>query len=81
MIRSAANDELPDGWLYLPRGEITAHTECVLLVDDTNDLASIGTTLGFPDEGLPTDDLKGIFQCAQRLVANPSDSVLVRAFT
>lgn len=81
MIRSAANDELPYGWLYLPRGEITAHTECVLLVDDTDDLPNIGATLGFPDEGLPTDDLKDIFQCAQRIVANPSDSVLMRAFT
>jgi hypothetical protein len=81
MIRSAANDELPYGWLYLPRGEITARTECVLLVDDTDDLPKIGATLGFPDEGLSTHDLKYVFQSVQRLVANPSDSVLVRAFT
>jgi hypothetical protein len=81
MIRAAASDELPCGWLYLPRGEITTQTECVLLVDDTEDLPNIGAMLGFPDEGLSTDDLKGIFECAQRLVANPSDSVLVRAFS
>ena len=81
MIRSAANDELPVGWLFLPRGEITAHTECVLLEDDVDDLESIAAALGFPEEGLETGDLKAIFQGAEQLVANPSDSVLVRAFT
>jgi hypothetical protein len=81
MIRSAANDELPYGWLYLPRDEIKPHTECVLLMDDTDDLPKIGAALGFPDEGLSTDDLKDIFHCAQRLVTNPSDDVMVRAFS
>jgi hypothetical protein len=82
MIRLAANDELPTGWLYLPKGEITADTECVLLLSDTetDDLRNTGATLGFPVEGLATDDLKDIFHGAQRLIANPSDSVLVRAF-
>jgi hypothetical protein len=81
IIRSAANDELPHGWLYLPQGEITANTECVFLADiETDDLPSTGAALGFPNEGLATDDLKDIFQCARRLVANPSDTVLVRAF-
>ena len=81
MIRSAANDELPHGWLYLPKGEITANTECLLLAGiESDDLPNTGAALGFPDEGLATDDLKDIFQCAQRLIANPNDSVLVRAF-
>jgi|SRR5579871_4543779 len=81
MIRLAANDELPPGCLFLPEGEIKADTECVLLADtETDDLENTGATLGFPVAGLETDDLKSIFHGAQRLIANPSDSVLVRAF-
>jgi hypothetical protein len=84
MIRLAANDELPPGWLCLPKGEITADTECVLLADtetdDPDDLENTAAALGFPVPGLETDDLKSIFHGAQRLIANPSDSVLVRAF-
>ena len=84
MIRLAANDELPPGWLCLPEGEITADTECVLLADaetdDPDDLENTAAALGFPVPGLETDDLKSIFDGAQDLIANPSDSVLVRAF-
>jgi hypothetical protein len=81
MIRSAANDELPHGWLYLPKGEITANTECLLLAGiETDDLPNTAATLGFPHEGLTTDDLKDLFQWARRLVVDPSDPVLMRAF-
>lgn len=47
---------------------------------ETDDLPDTAAALGFPDEGLETEDLKSIFQSAQHLVANPGDFVLVRAF-
>ena len=82
MVRAAATGELPQGWLFLEKGETTPNTNCVLLVDaDTEDIEAAAKSLGFSNCTLETQSLKDIFEWTKQLVLNePSDAELVRSF-
>lgn len=81
MIRAAGRDQLSSGWVFLPSGPITANTRCIRLADD-EEMESLAASLGFPDEGLSTEDLSSIFHWTQQLAgADPSDDQLLRSYT
>lgn len=84
MLRAAANRTLPQGWVYLPEGEITVASNCVLITDeayeDIEELEIIGHRLGFPREGLDTQTIEDVCDVASRLAFSPNDETYVQAF-
>ncbi|WP_156416740.1 DUF7716 domain-containing protein [Sphingopyxis sp. A083] len=84
MLRAAVSRGLPQGWVYLPDGEITVASDCVLIADeayqDEEELGVIGRQLGFPREGLDTQTIEDVCDAAARLSASPDDEVCVQAF-
>ena len=84
LLHSSITHSLPEGWLYLREGELSASTECVFLTDedysDDEDPESKAAQLGFPVEGLDTQTLEDV--CAGALALDPSgsDTLLVHAF-
>jgi hypothetical protein len=83
VLRSSIARSLPEGWLYLPKRELQASTECIFIGDeeyDSDDLEAAAAALGFPNEGLDKHDLEAVCSSAIALDANASDALLVRAF-
>ena len=79
IIRAAGRRELGEGWLYLPEGELAADTLCLHLVDAVG-MEELAAACGYPREGLHTDQLEGIVECAEQLTKDPTDAQLLRAF-
>lgn len=85
VLRDALDGALPDGWLYLPEGDIAPSTPCLLLTDDGGDTDARGVPLaavhqGFPREGLDSETAADTARCAQIIAAPPSDALLVESF-
>jgi hypothetical protein len=84
-LRSLLTTDLPDGWLYLPQGELAETTVCLFIpsedVDEDEDATGAkATELGFPIEGLDNQSMQDVARCAVRLDPHASDALLVRAF-
>lgn len=84
MLKAAADKSLPHGWVYLPDGEVTIATTCILISDEAyaeaDELEQIGHRLGFPREGLHTQTIEDLCDVAARLTDVPDESVYVEAF-
>lgn len=82
MIRAAAQERLPQGWIYLPEGAISPDTKCILISDVAiSELQDIARSLGFPVYGLDTRFLQIIAESATDDVGREfSDEELVRAY-
>jgi len=84
-LRSLLTTDLPDGWLYLPQGELVETTVCLFIPSDDVDehedaTAAKATELGFPIEGLDNQTMQDVALGAVRLDPHASDTLLVRAF-
>ena len=82
MLRRVAGDLLSRGWLYIAAGPVTERSECILIADGIEDVdpSALAASLGFPIEGLETEDLKSIFNWTARLTPRPTDDNLVDVF-
>lgn len=80
-LRAAATSTLKEGWLYLPNGDLSLDTECLLLQSDAEeDQEAIAAALGFPKDGLDTDLLEGTVEVARQFESVPSDELLFESF-
>jgi hypothetical protein len=90
-LRSLLTTDLPDGWLYLPEGELAETTICMFIpsadvdwdeneVEDGDEGLRQAAQLGFPFEGLDNQTLQDVARGAVSLDPDASDALLVRAF-
>jgi hypothetical protein len=84
-LRSLLTADLPNGWLYLPHGELDETTVCLFIpsddVDEDEDAtATKAAELGFPIEGLDNQTMQDVALGAVRLDPHANDALLVRAF-
>lgn len=84
MLLAAARQNLPKGWLYLAEGPLTVNSDAVLIPYDSydvdEDVSAIARQMGFPVEGLDTDDLEQVCESALHLQSDPDDQAYLRAF-
>ena len=91
-LRSLLTTDLPDGWLYLPEGELAETTICMFIpsadvgwdqneVENGDEGLRQAAQLGFPVEGLDTQTMQDVARGALMLNPRASDALLVRAFT
>ncbi len=80
-LRSALKNKLEDVWLYLKDDSTpTASTICLLVRDSEYFSEEIAKSLGFNQEGLDTQLMKGVALCAAQFQNPPSDELLVESF-
>lgn len=85
-LRSLLTSDLPDGWLYLPPGELVETTVCLFIPsddveEDEDATVAKAVELGFPIEGLDNQTMQDVARGAVLLDPDASDALLVRAFS
>jgi hypothetical protein len=83
-MRRASAHDLPSGWLHLPNGRITSKTPCLLVTDEVDlrdeELEATLKKMGFPREGLETQEMESVASGIEKLTAQPTDGDYLRGF-
>lgn len=82
-LRAAAARKLQDGWLYLPGSEkLELDTACLLVAypDSDEDMQTIASERGFPEEGLDTQTIEDTANAARQFQDPPSDELMLESF-
>ncbi|MFY9349814.1 MAG: hypothetical protein WBL20_17015 [Sphingobium sp.] len=83
LMMSAEEKVLPDGWIFLPAGEVVASSECLFIPDDScpddDDIDDLAARMGF-ERGLDTTTVEDICIGVKHINLTPSEDLYVRAF-
>jgi hypothetical protein len=83
-MRRASAGKLPWGWLHLPNGEITGKTRCLLVTEKAElrdeERETTLQKMGFPREGLETNEMREVAAGVERLTPHPTDEDYARGF-